>query len=113
MKKLPLLLPLTLFAGAITITNDSPYTLTATVFSNANIQLGSMTIGTNESVTWEDTSYGTYQPGVINAPYSVIWTCSSGADYGVSYNIGDAATTSAQESAGARYCQEKNPKAGP
>lgn len=70
-----------------------------------------MSIEPNDLFSWSE-SYGPTEPGT-NAPYSVIWTCTSVAEYGVSYNIGSGAITSAQESAGARYCHKSTPEEGP
>ncbi len=113
MKKLTfLLLPLSLFAGALTLRNDTPYTLDATIISEEGNKLSSLTIEPKDVFTWED-PYGGNQAGKTNAPYTVIWTCPGGAEYGVSYNIGAGATTTAQGSAGARYCRNPNPPAGP
>ena len=101
-------LPLFLFAGSVTMLNDSPFQLKATILSAQGDNLGSVTIMPTHQITWQDswTSGQTFS----ETPYSVIWYCMEGREYGIATNVGSGALVTATGSEGPRICPvRKNP----
>lgn len=96
-----------LYANTLYVKNDSPYTLSATVVGATGENLGQMTIATQGEFEWSDPYGGQTQQG-STTPYTVIWTCQSGLEYGTNYQVAAGATTTAQSSAGPRYCESSS-----
>lgn len=79
----------TQISGTITLMNDSPYILTASVYASSGEFLGQTTLqaGEQKNFTSNLTSTGLSRPGhpeVSITPYRIIWTCSGGGVYSMS-----------------------------
>jgi hypothetical protein len=72
--------------GTITVMNDSPYILTASVYANSGEYLGQATLqpGEQKNFTTNLSSTNLNRPGhpdVSITPYRIIWTCAKGEVY--------------------------------
>ena len=91
-----------LFAGSVTLLNDSPFKLKATILSASGENLGEATINPQHQVTWQD-SYSGGQT-FSETPYTVIWYCTNDKEYGIWTNVSTGALVSANGSEGPRIC---------
>ncbi|MGL4347839.1 MAG: hypothetical protein ACRCSV_00035 [Chlamydiales bacterium] len=83
--------------------NDSPYVLNASILSADGAQLDSVLMQPRQRRTW-------YRQAVINSntsmtPFTVVWTCRNGADFGVSYQVNAGGVATPLSSTGPRYCK--------
>jgi hypothetical protein len=92
-----------LYAASINIYNDSPFPLTAKIISADGQNLGTLKIAPQQQQTWHDHSGGT--PTWSQTPYTVIFTCPNGKQYGVYRNVQQGATISAQSATGDLFCE--------
>ena len=107
-----LILPWALFAGSVTMLNDSPFQLKATILSAQGDNLGSVTVMPTHQITWQD-SYSGGQT-FSDTPYSVIWYCMEGREYGIWTNVGSGALVTATGAQGPRICPvRKDPPPSP
>ena len=90
-------------ASSVNIFNDSPYTLNAQVIAADGSTLGRLIIAAGHMQTWQDYSGGTY--AWSQTPYTVIFSCPTGKQYGVFPNVQQGATITALTSVGDRYCE--------
>lgn len=95
------------FAGSVTMLNDSPFQLRAIILSAQGDNLGSVTVMPTHQITWQD-SYSGGQT-FSNTPYSVIWYCMEGREYGIWTNVGSGALVTATGAEGPRICPVKPP----
>lgn len=80
--------------------------------------LGEMVILPDHTNTWssEFPSFGPggqhylENPSRSMTPYTIIWSCLDGGDYGVSSNIASGALVSASASSGLKYCKPPKKK---
>lgn len=100
----------TLFAGSVRIMNDSPFPLKAEVISSDGNSKGKMSLNPQQQVTWQDSSSGANVWS--QTPYTVIFTCKDGKQFGVLSNVQQGATVTALTSSGIRYCQPEKKKDG-
>lgn len=92
-----------LFAGSVTVYNDSPFPLTATIISADGQTKGTVTVEPQHQSTWQEPSQGT--PVWSETPYTVIFTCKTGKQFGVVSNIGQGSLVTAMQSSGNLYCE--------
>jgi hypothetical protein len=107
--------PYFLFAGSVRLVNNSPYALRAVIRGGDGSFLGEVIVKSQRETVWTDSygNYGTYggADGRTNqnyrskTPYTVLWYCLSGADYGVCDTIGSGAMVTSQSCLGARMCK--------
>lgn len=100
---LPCLCISSLFAGSLRIMNDSPYTLSAEVLSADGVSQGKLTLGPQQQSTWQ--SFDSDNSVWSQTPYTVIFTCKTGKQYGVFSGAQQGATVNALSSTGNRYCE--------
>ncbi|QVL57815.1 MAG: hypothetical protein KFB93_01690 [Simkaniaceae bacterium] len=98
----------TLFGGSVRIFNDSPYLLKAEVIASDGGSKGKMSINPQQQITWQDSSSGTNVWS--QTPYTVIFTCKDGKQFGVLSGVQQGATVTALSSSGDRYCQPDKKK---
>lgn len=72
--------------GTITLLNDSPYILTASVYTHSGEFLGQATLqpGEQKNFTTNFSSTSLNRPGLSDVsitPYRIIWTCGEGTIY--------------------------------
>jgi hypothetical protein len=100
--------------GAITLMNDSPYILTATVYTHSGDYLGQVTLqpGQQKNFTTNLSSTTLSRPGssdVSITPYRIIWTCPSGGVYSMARDGSVGSFVRASECPGPLSCSEKEP----
>ncbi len=98
----------TLFAGSVRIMNDSPFPLRAEVIAADGSSGGKLLINSQQQVTWQDSYSGANVWS--QTPYTVIFTCKDGKQFGVLSGVQQGATISALSSSGDRYCQPEKKK---
>ena len=104
-KKLLLLLMTStcLFAGSVTLFNDSPFKLKAVILSATGENLGEVILSPQHRIVWSDNQRSSIV-GYSDTPYSVIWYCPQGKEYGIWTNVSVGAFITASGSDGLRIC---------
>lgn len=92
-----------LFAASITVYNDSPYFLTATLYSREKEELTTLEIPKDHSVQWADGLFNSRD--YTKGPYSVIFTCPNGDEYGTVSKIPENSTVYAKRALGRKKCK--------
>lgn len=92
-----------LHANSMHLYNDSPYFLNASILSADGAQLDSVPMQPRQRRTW-------YRQNIINSntsltPFTVVWTCRNGTDFGVSYQVNVGGVATPLSSTGPRYCK--------
>ncbi|GAB4193525.1 MAG: hypothetical protein Tsb0015_16280 [Simkaniaceae bacterium] len=90
-------------ASSVVLFNDSPFILKATVISADGETLGTFTIYPQRQTTWQDSYLGTSQ--FSQTPYTVIWTCKDGNEFGINYQVATGGMATPLSSSGRRYCK--------
>lgn len=100
------LLSSSLFAASITVLNDSSYFLNARIYSGSKELLTSLDIPKGHSIQWADGPFNSrdYSKG----PYSVVFTCPNGDEYGTVSKIAENSTVYAKSAIGRKKCVEEN-----
>lgn len=96
----------TLSAESVLIYNDSIYTLTAQIISGGGDNLGGVTVLPKHQMRWTSSYQGL---GVYSqTPYTIVFSCVEGEEYGITTNVPQGATVNAQSAQGRKYCPPKN-----
>lgn len=104
-----LFLTIPLLGGTVRIMNDSPFALHAEVVSADGQSKGKLFLNPQQQLTWTDSaSSGTNVWS--QTPYTVIFTCKNGKQFGVSSGIQQGGLVMALSSSGDRYCQPDKKK---
>jgi len=104
-----------LHAGSLRLVNNSPYDLRAVIRGSDGSFLGEVVVRAQNTSMWSDTySYG----GMYSAPnaqaesgyrsitpYTILWYCMDGGDYGVCDQIATGGLVMAQGCPGSRQCK--------
>lgn len=107
-----------LSAGSLRLLNDSPFQLRAVILAADGSYMGESTLGPQDFTNWTDASSylgipgQSMTPSTPYTPYSVIWYCPDGGEYGINTNQATGATVTAQSSSGPRICKVPPPPAG-
>lgn len=116
---LMLIFPMATWAipGTITLYNDSPYILTATVYTNSGDYLGQSVLqpGEQKNFTTNLSSTNLERPGfpeVSITPYRILWTCAGGGTYSMCTDGSVGSFVRATFCPGTHFCtpKEKEPK---
>lgn len=106
-----------LFAGSLRLYNDSPFKLRAVIRGADGSYLGEMVILPERYTTWSSDypSFGSGSSAQTNptwsqTPYTVLWYCLDGGEYGISTNLGPGSSVSAESSDGPRICKPPKKK---
>jgi hypothetical protein len=107
--------PYFLHANSVRLINNSPYDLRAAIRGGDGSFLGEVVVKAQKETVWTDTygQYGMYggaNPSMnedyrSKTPYTVLWYCLDGADYGICDTVSTGAVVTAQGCAGARMCK--------
>ena len=105
MKRLIVLLALSLsaWAASITIVNDSPYTLTAVITAANGDAVGKVTISSQHQVQWQ--TYNLKGSRFSETPYTVVFSCENGDQFGVVSYVQPGAYVSARSAVGNQTCR--------
>jgi hypothetical protein len=92
--------------------NDSPYILTASVYSQSGEYLGQITLQPGEQKNFTTNLYSTNlnRPGFPDTsitPYRIIWTCAGGGVYSMARDGAVGSVIRASECPGQLYCTPK------
>lgn len=98
--------------GGVTLYNDSPFVLNVTVLASDGTELLNTTIHPQNQYNMPTDFYAS--PAYSQTPYTVIWECKEGSEFGVWTNVSPGSWITAQGSSGTRYCKptKKAPPAG-
>jgi hypothetical protein len=109
--------------GTITLVNDSPFILTATVYTSSGNYLGQIILqpGEQKNYTTNLSSTNLSRPGfpsVSITPYRVVWTCAGGGVYSMCSDGAVGSVVQATACPGEHYCtpkeeQQKTPAGAP
>ena len=92
-----------LLGASLNIYNDSPYLLYAEILTANGKSKGTFTLTPLNLTMWQgDLGNSTW----AQTPFTVIFTCKNGTEYGVQTNVQVGATISALASDGKRFCQK-------
>lgn len=98
-----LILSSPLLGASLNIYNDSPYLLYAEILTANGNSKGTFTLTPLNLTMWHgDLGNSTW----AQTPFTVIFTCKNGSEYGVQTNVQVGATISALASDGKRFCQK-------
>ena len=99
------------FAESLQLENDSIFKLTAVIIdANGNV-LGSTEVSPHTQITWQrDASEQLLTENKPYVPYTVIWYCPEGKEYGIWTVAHPGSRVTSQASVGAKACKLKNPK---
>lgn len=105
------------FAGSLRLYNDSPYKLRAVIRGADGTYMGEMIILPEHFTTWSSDypSFGPsgsrseLNPSRSQTPYTVLWYCMDGGEYGICTNVAAGASVSAESCDGARICKPPKP----
>ncbi len=81
--------------------NDSPFYLNAEVIAFDGTMQGKIGIGAQHQAVWQSAEG---QTDWSQTPYTVVFTCKDGKQFGVFVGAQQGATVNALSSSGARYC---------
>ena len=98
-----------LFSASVWMYNDSPFPLNAQLIAADGTDLGTATIFPQHEFKWQDSNQNVQT--FSQTPFTVIWFCKDGQEYGLTDQVQTGATVTAQGSVGRRYCrpEKKNP----
>lgn len=110
----------TFYKGEITLYNDSPYILSASVFTRSGAYLGQVTLqpGQQKNFVTNINSTSLNRPGypdVSITPYRIIWQCPGGGIYSMCMDGAVGAFVRASACQGQLFCspkEEKKPEQG-
>ena len=109
--------------GTITLINDSPFILTAVVYTHSGDYLGEVTLqpGEQKNFTTNLSSTNLNRPGspdVSITPYRIVWQCAGGGFYSMCRDGAVGSTIRASDCPGQQFCspkevpKKKQPSAG-
>ncbi|NBO23642.1 MAG: hypothetical protein EBU93_00150 [Chlamydiae bacterium] len=100
-----------LAAQSLMLLNDSPFKLDVIVINALGDTKGNLTMAPQQQLIWKDDS--PYQrSNSPTVPYTVIWYCQDGSEYGIWINATSGSMVTAQGSSGQKMCRIKKPKKG-
>lgn len=107
----------TAYAGTVRLINTSPYDLRAVIRGSDGSFLGEVLVKAQRETVWTDTygQFGTYmgpnaqmdQAWRSQTPYTVLWYCLDGGDYGVCDTVATGGLVLSQGCAGTRQCKAR------
>ena len=100
----------TLFSSQLILFNDSAFPLTATIVSATGQALATTDLKPQQQKKWTDTKDG--NANISETPYTVVFMCKDGGEFGVSSNQPAGGLASANASSGRKYCSVKAKKRG-
>ena len=94
------------FAASVVVYNDSPFPLTAEIYSADGKKMGDVAVLPQHQSSWQDPSPA--NTNYSQTPYTVILNCKSGGQYGIVSGVNSGAWVTASQAQGDRFC--KTPK---
>jgi hypothetical protein len=99
------------YDNSLTLFNNSPFTLTATVIAADGTNLGQFTINPQNGAQWTDQyeMAGTSaNPNASQTPYTIIWYCPEGTEYGINTQQSPGAYVTSGSAQGNLSCKLQN-----
>ncbi len=106
-----LLFPIFCFTAAVTIYNDSAFPLTATILDATGQIKGKVTVAPQHQMKWQDSQQNITT--FSETPFTVIFTCPDGTEFGVASGVPQSSFVSANSSSGRHYCKPKKQRQNP
>lgn len=103
-----LIFPAIVFSAAVTVYNDSAFPLNATILDATGQVKGKVTVMPQHQMKWQDSNQNIST--FSETPFTVIFTCLDGTEYGVSTNVPQSSFVSANSSDGRHYCKPQQGK---
>lgn len=101
----------TLFATQMSVYNDSPFPLEATIISATGRTMGTTDVYPQATIKWYDNFGENY--AVSQTPYTVVFSCKNSGDlFGVANNIPSGGLVTANSSSGKKYCPPQKHEKG-
>lgn len=97
------------FSYSLTLINDSPFELTATIQGATGVVLGQETLQPNEQRHWSTDMQTTEVKEIYDAnfsltPFTVVWKCAYKGYYSIITNVSPGATVKAHDGEGSKEC---------
>jgi len=96
------------YAASVVVYNDSPFPLTAQIYSADGKQMGSVAVQPQHQSSWQDPSPP--NANYSQTPYTVILNCKSGGQYGIVSGVNSGAWVTASQAQGDRFCKPEKGK---
>jgi len=97
-----------LWAGAsVAVNNDSPFPLHAQIISADGRFMGAITVNPQQQMTWH--SPNLVVDNTALTPFTLVFYCLEGTEYGIVSNVGNGSTILASSSEGRRVCKPQTP----
>lgn len=95
-----------LFANSVSLFNNSPYKLKATIFDASGNVLSESILNVRDATEWSDDymNFGTENSDLGQMPYSVEWECMNGDAYATCNNVAAGSVVMAQNCQGTQEC---------
>ena len=104
-----LFLPALCLANTLTLINDSPFTLTATIYDATGNMLGEISLDRGSTGEWSDSvGFNTEDVPMSMTPYIVNWYCMNGDPFSTCSEVPAGSTTAALSCVGAQECGASN-----
>lgn len=97
-------------ASQLILFNDSAFPLTATIISATGQQLASTDLKPQQQKKWTDNKE--QNSNISETPYTVLFSCKNGGEFGIAYNQPAGGLASATTATGRKYCEMKPQKRG-
>lgn len=99
------------YSSSLQLYNDSPYKLDAVVINTLGDVVGLETLKPGEQKYWnQDTSGILIQFNKVSVPYTVVWYCQEGKEYGIWTLATPGSRVSPQLSDGPKICKMRKPQ---
>lgn len=93
----------TISAASLAVLNDGPFPLHVQVLAADGRLLGSITIEPEQQKSWNDPNLT--MGNTPTTPYTVIFYCLEGDEYGITNNVAGGSTISSSTAEGRRVCK--------
>lgn len=100
------------FGQSVMLLNDSPFKLDVLVINAIGDTKGNLSLDPNQQITWKEQKQFYERNQSPTVPYTVIWYCKDGNQYGIWTNVISGSLVTAQGSQGQKICKIKKPKPG-
>ena len=99
-------------AASLMLLNDSPFKLDAIIINALGDVKGNVSLDPTQQITWYSPTEGYVKYNSPTVPFTVVWYCKDGSEYGIWTNATSGSMVTAQNSTGQKMCKFKKPKEG-
>jgi len=101
-----------IFATSLMFLNDSPFKLDCVIINALGNTRGTLSLDPQQQITWYDQTEFYTRNMSPTVPYTVIWYCKDGSEYGIWLLATSGSMVTAQGSSGQKICKIKKLKPG-